>query len=143
MHLVSLHISCESEFYFLGPTGLQGTHMDTLKPKNSKLIRFTVRGCFFTFWAMLDHSVPPWLISICMCINCLAFVCWASYSSMYLPTSIYVGYNTFVGAELHIQRKKRRQGVVQFLATSVVCTLLAKQIEQHIDEDVLLFAIKK
>ena len=41
---------------FLGPRGLQGTHMDTLKPKNSKLITFTVRGCFFTFWAILAHS---------------------------------------------------------------------------------------
>ena len=28
----------------------------------------------------LDCSwLPPWLSSICMCINCLAFVCWASY----------------------------------------------------------------
>jgi hypothetical protein len=36
----------------------QGTHMDTLKPKNSKLITFTVRGGFFTFWAILAHSVP-------------------------------------------------------------------------------------
>ena len=43
---------------FLGPRGLQGTHMDTLKPKNSKSITFTVRGGFFTFWAILAHSVP-------------------------------------------------------------------------------------
>ena len=42
---------------FLGPRGLQGTHMDTLKPKNSKLITFTVRGGFFTFWAILAHSM--------------------------------------------------------------------------------------
>ena len=41
---------------FLGPRGLQGTHMDTLKPKNSKLITFTVREGFFTFWAILAHS---------------------------------------------------------------------------------------
>ena len=31
--------------------------MDTLKPKNSKSIPFTVRGGFFTFWAILAHSV--------------------------------------------------------------------------------------
>ena len=43
---------------FLGPTGLQGTHMDTLKLKNSKSIIFTVRGCFFTFLAILAHSAP-------------------------------------------------------------------------------------
>jgi hypothetical protein len=42
---------------FLGPRGLQGTHMDTLKSKNSKSITFTVRGGFFTFWAILAHSV--------------------------------------------------------------------------------------
>ena len=28
----------------------------TLKPKNSKLITYTVRGGFFTFWAILAHS---------------------------------------------------------------------------------------
>ena len=44
---------------FLGPRGLQGTHMDTLKPKNSKSITFTVRGGFFTFWAILAHSAAP------------------------------------------------------------------------------------
>ena len=31
--------------------------MDTLKPKNSKLIRLTVREGFFTFWEILAHSV--------------------------------------------------------------------------------------
>ena len=36
--------------------GLQGTQMDTLKPKNSKLTTFTVRGGFFTFLAILAHS---------------------------------------------------------------------------------------
>ena len=41
---------------FLGPKGLQGTHMDTLKPKNSKSITFTVREGFFTYWAILAHS---------------------------------------------------------------------------------------
>ena len=30
--------------------------MDTLKPKKSKSITFTVRGSFFTFWAILAHS---------------------------------------------------------------------------------------
>ena len=37
--------------------GLQGTHMDTLKPKDLKSITFTVRGGFFTFLAILAHSV--------------------------------------------------------------------------------------
>ena len=37
---------------FLGPRGLHGTHMDTSKSKNSKLLIFTVRGGFFTFWAI-------------------------------------------------------------------------------------------
>ena len=43
---------------FFGPRGLQGTHMDTLKPKNSKSITFTVREGFFTFWAILAHYAP-------------------------------------------------------------------------------------
>ena len=30
--------------------------MDTLKPKKSKSITFTVRGGFFTFWTILAHS---------------------------------------------------------------------------------------
>ena len=52
-----------SHYWMLWPTvghtvGIQGTHMDTLKPKNSKLITFTVREGFFTFWAILAHSVP-------------------------------------------------------------------------------------
>ena len=60
---------------------------------------------------------------------CLAFVCWASYSSLYLPTSIYGEYNTFVGAELHIQREKRRQREwFNFLQHLQFFTLLAKQI---------------
>ena len=42
---------------FWEPRGLLGTHMDTLKPKNSKSIKFTERGGFFTFWAILAHSV--------------------------------------------------------------------------------------
>ena len=41
---------------FKGPRGLQGTHMDTLKPKKSKSITFAVREGFFTFWAILAHS---------------------------------------------------------------------------------------
>ena len=40
---------------FLGQRGLQGL-MDTLKPKKLKPITFTVRGGFFTFWAILAHS---------------------------------------------------------------------------------------
>ena len=42
---------------FLGPRGLQGTHMDTLKPKKSKSIAFTVRGGFFTSWAILAMAM--------------------------------------------------------------------------------------
>ena len=48
---------------FLGPRGLKGTYMDTLKPKNSKLITFTVREDFFTFWAILAHSMPDWILT--------------------------------------------------------------------------------
>ena len=45
---------------FLGPRGLQETHMDTfIKNKNSKSMTFTVRWGFFTFWAILAHSVTP------------------------------------------------------------------------------------
>ena len=39
---------------FLGPRGLQD--MDTFKPKHLKLITFTIREGFFTFWAILAHS---------------------------------------------------------------------------------------
>ena len=35
--------------------GSLGTHIDALKPKNSRLT-FTVRGGFFTFWTILVHS---------------------------------------------------------------------------------------
>ena len=41
---------------FLKPRELQGIHMDTLKTKKSKSITFTVRGGFFTCWAILAHS---------------------------------------------------------------------------------------
>ena len=44
---------------FLGPRGLQGTQMDTLKPKKSKSTTFTVRGGFFTFWAILAYCEAP------------------------------------------------------------------------------------
>ena len=44
---------------FLGPQGLQGTHMDTLKPKNSKSMTFTVGESFFTFWAILANGGTP------------------------------------------------------------------------------------
>ena len=33
--------------------------MDTLNPKNSRSITFTVRDDFFTFWGILAHSVAP------------------------------------------------------------------------------------
>ena len=51
---------------FLGPRGLQGTHMDSLKPKNSKSITFTVREGFFTFWAILAHSAAEafWQLNV-------------------------------------------------------------------------------
>ena len=43
---------------FLGPGGLQETHIGYIKAKKkSKSITFTVRGGFFTFWAILAHSV--------------------------------------------------------------------------------------
>ena len=41
-----------------GPRELQGTHVDTVKQKNSKFITFTVREGFFTFWAILAQSAP-------------------------------------------------------------------------------------
>ena len=41
---------------FLRPRELQGTHMDTLKPKNSKSKKCSVWEDFFTFWAILAHS---------------------------------------------------------------------------------------
>ena len=47
---------------FLGPRGLQGTHMDTLKPKEIKSMTFTLRGGFFTFWAIVAHCVPRWAL---------------------------------------------------------------------------------
>ena len=59
MHLVSLHISYllyQCTITFLGPRGLQGTHTDTLRPKNSQSITYTVKRGFFTFWAILAHS---------------------------------------------------------------------------------------
>ena len=44
---------------FLGPSGLQGTHMDTLKPKKFKIDNIHCQRGFFTFWAILAHSVAP------------------------------------------------------------------------------------
>ena len=58
-HILWIWIILPMYHDFLGPKGLQGTHMGTLKPKNSKLITFTVRGGFFTFWAILAHSASP------------------------------------------------------------------------------------
>jgi hypothetical protein len=43
---------------------------------------------------------------------------------MYLPTFIYGEYNTVVGAELHVQRRKVGGGSV--FATSLVFTLFVK-----------------
>ena len=57
----------------LGRKGLQGIHIDTLKPKNSKSITFTVRGGFFTFWASLAHSVAPVLVGEYLMISCGPF----------------------------------------------------------------------
>ena len=56
-HILWIWIIPPMYYDFLGPRGLQGTHMDTLKTKNSKSITFTVRGGFFTFWTILAHSV--------------------------------------------------------------------------------------
>ena len=44
---------------FLGSDGLQETHMDALKPFNSKYVTLTMRGGFFTKFATLDHGAPP------------------------------------------------------------------------------------
>ena len=41
---------------FLGSVGLQETHMDALKPFDSKLVTLTMRGCFFTKFAALAHG---------------------------------------------------------------------------------------
>ena len=35
----------------------QGDSKGALTPKNSKSIKFTMRGGFFTFWAILAHNV--------------------------------------------------------------------------------------
>ena len=42
-----------------GARGLQWTHINTLKQNKQKILKFTVRGGFLTFWAILDHSAPP------------------------------------------------------------------------------------
>ena len=41
---------------FLGSFGLQETHMDALKPFNSKSVTLTMRGGFFTKFAALAHG---------------------------------------------------------------------------------------
>ena len=43
---------------FLGSDGLQVTHMDALKPSNSKLVILTMMGGFFTKFATLAHGAP-------------------------------------------------------------------------------------
>ena len=43
---------------FLGSDGLQETHMDALKPSNSKLVILTMKGGFFTKFAALAHGAP-------------------------------------------------------------------------------------
>ena len=42
----------------MGSVGLQETHMDALKPFNSKYIALTMRGGFFTKFKALAHGVP-------------------------------------------------------------------------------------
>ena len=69
-HILWIWIILPMYHDFLGPRGLQGTHMDTLKPKNSKSITFTVRGGFFTFWAILAHHTDlKWQIWRNNCFN--------------------------------------------------------------------------
>ena len=41
---------------FLGSDGLQETHMDALKPFNSKYVTLTMRGGFFTKFAAMAHG---------------------------------------------------------------------------------------
>ena len=77
MHLVSLQLSCESKYFYqlFGTKGTPRNHMDTSKPKNLEQIRSTVRGCFFTFQAILAHSVPPWLSSMYLHVHQLFSLC--------------------------------------------------------------------
>ena len=63
-HILWIWIILPMYHDFLGPRGLQGTHMDTLKPKKSKWITFTVWEGFFTFWAILAHSACPFPLNI-------------------------------------------------------------------------------
>jgi hypothetical protein len=44
---------------FLGSDRLQETHMDALKLFNSKKVKLTMRGGFFTKFATLAHGVAP------------------------------------------------------------------------------------
>ena len=57
-------------------------HMDTLKPKNSKLITFTVRAGFFIFWAILAHSGASPLLPPSLCDNTIYFKDNCFYSDM-------------------------------------------------------------
>ena len=43
---------------FLGSDRLQETHMDALKPCNSKYVTLTMRGGFFTKFPTLAHGAP-------------------------------------------------------------------------------------
>ena len=52
-----MHLSTNCDF--LGSVGLQETHMDALKPFNSKYIALTMRGGFFTKFKALAHGGPP------------------------------------------------------------------------------------
>ena len=59
-HILWIWIILPMYHDFLGPRGLQGTHMDTSKPKKFKNDNIHYeRGGFFTFFAILAHSVPP------------------------------------------------------------------------------------
>jgi hypothetical protein len=81
---------------FLGPRVLQGTHMDTLKPNNSKSILFTVTGGFFTFWAILAYSAP---VSKIKSEGCPALRRWRL-SSLAVAGSSLLSADVDAGAEL-------------------------------------------
>ena len=60
-YLVNLNNSTNVSWLF-GTKGIPRDPYGYINPNNSKSMTFTLRGGFFTFWAILAHSVPwlPW-----------------------------------------------------------------------------------